>query len=148
MIWWRSIEVGLILSELSRCHLDEKWLKEYAERFRNIYCDGYQQRYSEIMEMLKGMPSDDDADSRDDEAEDRPEVISANFVDLRECLGCSVEAMANRCIQACSSSRIMLFSILHRHDRRPRESNIAAGSLSMLRTARVRCLQALMATMR
>lgn len=82
----RSKEVGLILSELSRCHLDGKGLKEYAERFSNIYRDGYRQRYSEILEMLKGIPSDDDTDGRDDEAEDRLEVLSANLVDLREYL--------------------------------------------------------------
>jgi len=87
----RSKEVGLILSELSRCHLDGKGLKEYAERFSNIYRDGYRQRYSEILEMLKGIPSDDDTDGQDDEAEDRLEVLSANLVDLREYLGCNVE---------------------------------------------------------
>jgi len=41
--------------------------------------------------MLKGIPSDDDTDGQDDEAEDRLEVLSANLVDLREYLGCNVE---------------------------------------------------------
>ncbi len=87
----RSQKVGPILSELSCCHLDENRLKDYAERFRDIYRDGYRQRYSEILEMLKGIPSDDSDDGQDDEVEDRLEILSANLIELREYLRCNIE---------------------------------------------------------
>ena len=65
---------------------DEKRLADYCQQLKDIYSDGYRQRYSVILDMLIEMDSDepDDSDELSDEDEDCLELLSSNLSLLRE----------------------------------------------------------------
>lgn len=88
----RSHKVSQLLSDLSGQHIDDSKLGPYAESFRDIYSDGYRQRYSEILDMLEDITSDIDAAVELGEGpEDCLEVVSSNLMVLRKFLSENIE---------------------------------------------------------
>lgn len=88
----RSHKVSQLLSDLSSQHIDDSKLISYAESFRDIYSDGYRQRYSEILDMLEDITSDiDSAVELGEGPEDCLEVVSSNLMALRKYLSEKIE---------------------------------------------------------